>query len=103
MVMVRGRIGGTGQRFNLGEITVTRCTIALANGTVGTAYVAGGLPRATALAAVFDALLQTEGPGGPLATHIVAPMAQTQADRRHAAAAKAAATKVDFFTLVRGS
>jgi len=29
MVMVRGRAGGAGQRFNRGEMTVTRCAVTL--------------------------------------------------------------------------
>ena len=29
LVMVRGRIGGTGAKFNLGEVPVTRCALRL--------------------------------------------------------------------------
>ncbi|MBA4742282.1 MAG: phosphonate C-P lyase system protein PhnG, partial [Azoarcus sp.] len=35
LVMTRGRAGGSGQRFNLGEITVTRAAVKLADGSVG--------------------------------------------------------------------
>src|SRR3546814_7025972 len=42
MVMVRGRAGGTGERFNLGETTVTRCAVQIAGGQVGDGYVGYG-------------------------------------------------------------
>ena len=41
LVMVRGRAGGGGAAFNMGEMTVTRCTVRTEDGLVGHAYVAG--------------------------------------------------------------
>ena len=35
LVMVRGRMGGSGGKFNLGEVAVTRCAVRLDGGTVG--------------------------------------------------------------------
>lgn len=100
-VMVRGRMGGTGAPFNLGEMTITRCSLALAEGTVGHGYVQGrGAARAEA-AALIDALMQTEA-GGAVRAAILDPLEQTMQAARTSRAAKAAATKVDFFTLVRG-
>lgn len=100
MVMVRGRAGGDGAAFNLGEMTVTRCAVTLADGTVGHAYVAGRDGRKAELAAVLDALLQTEaGPGlraGPIAREHA-----RQRERRQDALRRAAATRVDFFSMVR--
>ena len=32
--MVRGRVGGTGAPFNLGEMSVTRCSVRLADGSL---------------------------------------------------------------------
>ncbi len=58
MVMTRGRAGGTGRRFNLGEMTVTRCALRLDSGEMGIAYVAGRDRRHAELAALFDALMQ---------------------------------------------
>ena len=58
MAMVRARSGGTGGRFNLGEMTVTRCAVSLDNGVVGIAYVQGRSLRHAEQAAVADALLQ---------------------------------------------
>lgn len=102
LVMVRGRAGGTGDRFNLGEMTVTRCAVQVGDGPVGHAYVAGRDARHATLAAVFDALLQDPKRGPALQDDAIAPLAAAQAERRASRAAKAAATRVDFFTMVRG-
>lgn len=101
-VMVEGRAGGAGRRFNLGEATVTRCVVRLANGTMGFSYALGRDGRKARLAAVIDGLLQGEGEAGPLRRG-VAELAAGQQAARELASRKAAATKVDFFTLVRGA
>ncbi len=100
-VMVRGRMGGTGASFNLGEMTVTRCSLALADGTVGHGYVQGRGPARAEAAALIDALMQTDA-AGALRQAVLDPLAESMGAARETRAAKAAATKVDFFTLVRG-
>ncbi len=100
-VMVRGRVGGTGAPFNLGEMTVTRCVLRLACGAVGHAHVQGRDKRHAVRAAVVDALMQTDQ-AARIDTAVLAPLAQAEAARRATRAAKAAATKVEFFTMVRG-
>ncbi|MFZ0097506.1 MAG: phosphonate C-P lyase system protein PhnG [Gemmobacter sp.] len=100
-VMVRGRIGGTGSPFNLGEMTVTRCSIRLDDGTVGHAWVQGRDKGHATRAAVADALLQTND-SMRVTAEVLAPLTAEAAARRHARAAKAAATRVEFFTLQRG-
>jgi alpha-D-ribose 1-methylphosphonate 5-triphosphate synthase subunit PhnG len=100
-VMVRGRTGGTGAPFNLGEMTVTRCALRLPCGTVGHAYVQGRDKAKAEAAAIVDALMQTEA-AETVRRAILDPLAQEDAGRRAARAARAAATKVDFFTMVRG-
>jgi alpha-D-ribose 1-methylphosphonate 5-triphosphate synthase subunit PhnG len=102
LVMARGRAGGTGQRFNLGEITVTRCAVQSADGHIGHGYVAGRDRRKAELVASFDALLQAPDRGAALLEQVVEPLAAAQADARSATARKAAATRVEFFTMVRG-
>jgi alpha-D-ribose 1-methylphosphonate 5-triphosphate synthase subunit PhnG len=102
LVMARGRAGGTGQRFNLGEITVTRCSVRSAEGQIGHGYVSGRDKRRAELVASFDALLQTPLRHAGLMARVVEPLARVQADARAATAAKAAATRVEFFTMVRG-
>lgn len=100
-VMVQGRAGATGARFNLGEMTVTRASVRLASGEVGHAWVQGRDKGHALRAAVIDALMQTaEAP--EIAAHILGPLdAKARADRADRAA-RAAGTKVDFFTMVRG-
>lgn len=100
-VMVEGRAGGAGRRFNLGEATVTRCVVRLDSGAMGFSYALGRDGRKARLAAVTDALLQGEAETGPLRRGVFA-LAQKQQAARELASRKAAATKVDFFTLVRG-
>lgn len=98
-VMVRGRQGGTGAPFNLGEMSVTRCSVQLASGAVGHAHVQGRDKAHARRAAVIDALLQGDD---SLQTTVLEPLAEAEAARRQARAAKAGATKVEFFTMVRG-
>lgn len=100
-VMVQGRAGGTGAPFNIGEVTVTRCALQLASGEVGHAYMQGRRKGDAEAAALIDALMQTEAADG-LRTNVLDPLTREATDIRQTRAAKAAATKVDFFTMVRG-
>jgi len=102
LVMVRGRAGGTGTRFNVGETTVTRCAVQLEGGAVGVAYVRGRDRRHAELAALFDALLQDPARRDALERAVVTPLAGAQAARRLAAAERVAPSRVEFFTMVRG-
>ncbi len=102
LIMVRARAGGTGQRFNFGEMTVTRCTVVLKDGTQGFGYVAGTDRRHAELAAVFDAMMLSSEDREPLEEWLLAPLAKAYTERRQTESAKSAATKVDFFTVVRG-
>jgi alpha-D-ribose 1-methylphosphonate 5-triphosphate synthase subunit PhnG len=101
MTLVRGRMGGSGAPFNVGEMSVTRCVVRLADGRTGYSYLAGRDKAHAELAALADAHLQ-----GAQQAHwireLIEPLAQAQAVRRSLQQAETAATKVDFFTLVRG-
>jgi alpha-D-ribose 1-methylphosphonate 5-triphosphate synthase subunit PhnG len=99
LVMVRGRTGGGGAPFNLGEMTVTRCTVRTESGQVGHAYVAGRDGRQAELAAVVDAMLQDPLQAFALQANVIAPLAEAQQAHRAGIAAKAAATKVQFFAM----
>lgn len=101
LVMVRGRIAGTGAPFNLGEITVTRCAVRLADGRMGHAYIAGRRQRQAEIAAVADALLQDPAQRPRLAAALLAPLEAAADLRRRDLAAKVAATRVEFFTVAR--
>lgn len=100
-VMVQGRAGGTGAAFHLGEMTVTRCALRLACGTVGHAWVQGRDKAHATRAAAIDALMQT-GAAATLRAGILDVLRAEARAARHRRADRAAATKVDFFTLVRG-
>jgi alpha-D-ribose 1-methylphosphonate 5-triphosphate synthase subunit PhnG len=102
MVMTRGRAGGTGDPFNLGEMTVTRCSVRLRDGTVGHAYAAGRSTRHAEMAAILDALLQSDRTAAHVHRTVIEPLAARQAARREARQRRAARTRVEFFTLVRG-
>jgi len=99
LVMVRGRTGGGGSAFNLGEMTVTRCTVRTQGGHVGHAYVAGRDKRQAELAALIDALMQDPDRAPELEARVIQPLAQAQASRREERAQKAAATRVQFFAM----
>jgi alpha-D-ribose 1-methylphosphonate 5-triphosphate synthase subunit PhnG len=100
--MLRGRIGGSGAAFNLGEATVTRCVVRTANRYEGYAYVLGSNQAHARTAAICDALLQDDVRGAEVETAVIGPLTAILATRRDIAARKSAATKADFFTLVRG-
>lgn len=101
LVMLRGRQGGTGSPFNIGEATLTRCSIRLANGAIGHAFVMGRSHEHAVSAAVCDALLQGLE-NAQLTEAVITPLAHERAERERRMALKNAATKVDFFTMVRG-
>ncbi|UYP68570.1 phosphonate C-P lyase system protein PhnG [Thalassobacter stenotrophicus] len=99
--MVRGRAGGTGAPFNLGEMTVTRCALTLDTGQVGHAYIQGRRKADAEACALVDALMQTTN-ADTIRAQILEPLEAEVSASRAQRAAKAAATKVDFFTMVRG-
>jgi alpha-D-ribose 1-methylphosphonate 5-triphosphate synthase subunit PhnG len=104
LVLVRGRAGGTGAAFNLGEMTMTRCAVRVETAErrlVGLSFVAGRDVRHAELAAVFDALLQDPARRARIEAAVIEPIEARLAGVRRTQAAEIAATKVDFFTLVR--
>jgi len=100
-IMVRGRAGAVGAAFNLGEMTVTRASVKLSDGAVGHGYVQGRSKQHALQSALVDALMQTDA-SSTVEAGLLAPLRAAMSARQTARAAKAAATKVDFFTMVRG-
>ena len=86
----------------MGEMTLTRCAVRLDDGTVGLSHVAGCDRRHAELAALFDALLQMPDRRASLEAALIDPQEAAQNDARRVRSAKAAASRVDFFTLARG-
>ncbi len=101
LVMVRGRIGGGGERFNLGEMTVTRCSLRVETGEVGVAYVNGRSHRKCEIAALSDALLQGAAWRDVVQRLLVEPLRSQLEVERESLRRKAQATRVEFFTLAR--
>lgn len=100
-VMVQGRAGATGAPFNLGEMTVTRCALRLETGEVGHAYIQGRRKGCAEAAAIADALLQTDQ-AHAVRAGLLDVLHAERAAAKASRAEKAAATKVDFFTMMRG-
>jgi alpha-D-ribose 1-methylphosphonate 5-triphosphate synthase subunit PhnG len=112
LMMVQGRAGGTGERFNLGEVTVTRCALRVEatskgadaeDATVGVAYVLGRSHRQVQLAALADALLQDPTRQVALDAQLLEPIRSHLRSAQATRQARAASTKVDFFTVARES
>ena len=102
LVMVRGRIGGDGAPFNLGEATVSRAAVRLSSGHVGFGYVLGRDRDKARLIALCDALVQSDEFASDVESKVIAPLREAMLDRRSEKAAATAATRVDFYTMVRG-
>ncbi|SDU31087.1 phosphonate C-P lyase system protein PhnG [Stappia sp. ES.058] len=102
LVMVRGRIGGDGAPFNLGEATVTRATVRLEGGAIGHAYALGQNRAKARLSATLAALWTQGGSRAEIDAAITAPLLAARAREATQTKREAAATKVDFFTMVRG-
>jgi alpha-D-ribose 1-methylphosphonate 5-triphosphate synthase subunit PhnG len=102
LVMIRGRVGGDGAQFNLGEATVSRAVVRLATGETGFGYVLGRDRDKARLIALCDALVQTEDYSAAVESKVIAPLRARLEAQRDLRARQVAATKVDFFTLVRG-
>ena len=99
--MVRARAGSTGAPFNLGEMTITRCALTLETGEVGHSYIQGRNKADAEVVALVDALMQT-ALANRLRETVLEPLEAGMVTMKAARAAKAAATKVDFFTMTRG-
>ncbi|WP_126878657.1 phosphonate C-P lyase system protein PhnG [Paraburkholderia kururiensis] len=114
LAMVRGRVGGSGDAFNLGEATVTRATLRLrstnsdtpsdtpADTAIGVACHLGRDKRRAELAALADALLQLPDRHAQLHAQLIEPLAARIAAARAAREQAVASTRVEFFTMVRG-
>jgi alpha-D-ribose 1-methylphosphonate 5-triphosphate synthase subunit PhnG len=102
LVMLRGRAGGDGAPFNLGEATVTRAVVELPGGERGYAHVLGRDAERARLAAIFDALWQRPHQRRVVETCVLEPIAERLEAERARRCAEVSATRVDFFTLRRG-
>ncbi|MBS3650551.1 phosphonate C-P lyase system protein PhnG [Pseudaminobacter sp. 19-2017] len=102
LIMLRGRIGGTGEPFNIGEATVTRASVKLEDGTVGHAIALGRDGAKARISALIDALCQTMEAAVLIDAELIAPISQELDCDDEKRRQQTAATRVDFFTMVRG-
>ncbi|WP_299478216.1 phosphonate C-P lyase system protein PhnG [uncultured Roseibium sp.] len=102
LVMVRGRMGGTGNPFNLGEVTVTRCVVRLATGETGSSYSLGRNKEKALHTALIDARWQRDEERAQIEQDIITPLAEAHAAAGETVKQETEATKVNFFTMVRG-
>lgn len=101
MVMSEGRAGGTGRRFNLGHVSITRAALRLKSGERGVGYCLGQNEKKAEYIALFDALLQTDQ-ADLINEQLIEPLQQKQTEDRNISSQKSASSSVDFFTMVRG-
>lgn len=101
LIMIQARTNGNGAPFNMGEMTLTRCSVSI-NENIGHAYIAGRSPEHAELAAVFDGLLQRPEHSSRLMETVINPMEAAIAEQQKTKAKQVASTRVDFFTMVRG-
>ena len=102
LVMVRGRVGGDGAPFNLGEATVSRAAVRLATGEVGFGYALGRDREKARMIALCDALVQSNEFADAVEAKVLAPLRAAMLAGQSRKARETAATRVDFYTLVRG-
>lgn len=102
MVMTVGRTEGTGEPFNLGEVTVTRCALRLDSGETGIAYVVGSDKQQALYIAILDALCQNQDHTDRLFQQVIYPLNQRLKNKHKMQRDKTAETRVDFMTMVRG-
>jgi alpha-D-ribose 1-methylphosphonate 5-triphosphate synthase subunit PhnG len=102
LVMVRGRIGGDGAAFNLGEATVSRAAVRLSTGELGFGYALGRDREKARMIALCDALVQSNEFAAAVEANVLAPLRAAMMATQARKASESAATRVDFYTLVRG-
>ena len=102
LVQLQGRMGGTGERFFAGDATLTRAAVRLSNGTVGYSWVLGRDKAHAERCAVIDALMQQPAHFQTLLETLITPLEADRTARIAARQAEINASRVDFFTLVRG-
>ncbi len=102
LLMLRGRISGDGSPFNVGELTVARAAVKLATGETGFGYVLGRDHEKARFVALCDALVQSDRYRPVIENGVIEPLRAKQREARKLEAERTAATRVEFFTLVRG-
>lgn len=98
LVQIQARMGGTGERFFAGDATLTRAAVRLTDGTLGYSWVLGRDKQH----AERCALMQQTRHFQNLSETLIAPLDADRMARIAARQAEVNASRVDFFTMVRG-
>ncbi|HET7792681.1 MAG TPA: phosphonate C-P lyase system protein PhnG [Rhizobacter sp.] len=102
LALVRARIANRGDRFNLGEVTLTRCIARVTvggNATAGVGHVLGRDDERARWVAQLDALLQQPSLQQRLLAEVIAPLQALRAQAIADEQAHHAASRVSFYTL----
>ena len=99
-IMIQGRAGGSGDKFNLGEATLTKCIVKFQEKT-GYSYHLGRNLIKSEYGAILDALMQIESYHSKLLMYVKEFQEEIQKEKTKIIAGSSE-SKVDFFTMVRG-
>ncbi len=102
LVQLQARMGGIGDRFFAGDATLTRAAVRLTDGTLGYSWVLGRDKQHAERCALIDALMQQNRHFQNLSETLIAPLDADRMARIAARQAEVNASRVDFFTMVRG-
>ncbi|MGB3539966.1 MAG: phosphonate C-P lyase system protein PhnG [Mesorhizobium sp.] len=102
LITLRGRVGGTGDPFNFGEATVTRASVRLEDGSVGHAVALGRDMDKARIAALVDAVCRKPETAALVDARMITPLRLELDAADETRRQQTAATRVDFFTMVRG-
>lgn len=102
LAQVQGRIGASGRKFNMGDVTISRAVIQLESGEMGYSYVQGRNKQHAEIAAIIDALMQADIYNQQLESQLIEPLAAIKLNQEQVRQQAVSSSKVDFFTLVRG-
>jgi alpha-D-ribose 1-methylphosphonate 5-triphosphate synthase subunit PhnG len=102
LALVRARIANRGDRFNLGEVTLTRCIARVSVGghaTAGVGHVLGRDEQRARWVAQLDAMLQQPSLHQQLLSEVIAPLRALREAALAQEQARHAASRVAFYTL----
>lgn len=102
LVQIQGRMGGSGNPWFVGDATLTRAAIRLGSGVCGYSWVLGRDREHAERCALVDALLQESAHHATLMETLIDSLEACRDAHLRERQRKVAASRVDFFTLVRG-
>ncbi|MFC0178603.1 phosphonate C-P lyase system protein PhnG [Thorsellia kenyensis] len=102
LVQLQGKMGGTGNRFYVGDATITRAVVLIENKYYGYSYIMGRDKKKAQLCALIDGLMQINEYQITIEEKLLLPLLKLLETQKNEKNKATEATRVDFFTLVRG-